>query len=377
VNGSLSTWYKNGTPVNEGDTYHVTLQVGKHNITVSVTNENNDSVSHQWIVDVTNHPLTQSFNSETTNFEQVTDLQGVHDVVLANQNGRITFTSPLDLSMVPVLDGYVSIENGKVQVNTSHYPQLNRSSWIEMRNLTLTSPVILVTAGNGFVECTYCTNLTYVNNILVCYVPHYSAYLAVENNTPGPPEFTIKKMKINIDGKSQSVEDGDEIEALAGTYLELKVSIENPFDINLENIEIEYDFEDIKDGDLDLNTLEPGEDDEKTIKLVIPADTKTGEYEFEITVTGVDVKGTRHKTTEEFEIKITEKESTVIHEDPSGIKEETLRTAKKTLQMPKITPPKSKLTVPKQERQPNILVIILVPVSLIIVLIVLLLFYSR
>ncbi|MFC1704850.1 CARDB domain-containing protein [Nanoarchaeota archaeon] len=117
-------------------------------------------------------------------------------------------------------------------------------------------------------------------------------------------KLVIKDLDVEVDGKSDNVNNGDTIskEAKPGSTVEFKIEVENTFteSMDIEDIEVEVIIYDIDDGsDLDDEAdefkLRDGRDDQVTMEFEIPMMVDEDKYTVEINVKGEDEDGDDHE----------------------------------------------------------------------------------
>ncbi|MCP6727552.1 MAG: DUF5011 domain-containing protein [Patescibacteria group bacterium] len=160
------------------------------NIRVNITDILNNTAFKEWLLIVTEIPVTRTFTGgETTDLSQVADISAVVDFTLATGEGKISFGDEvLDLSNVLDLDNNVKIENGIVAINTIKYTQLDKPANITLTGLSYTSvPEIFYNAGfttnaNQITsKCDFCNIVSYTpspttDGTLVFEVEHFSSF---------------------------------------------------------------------------------------------------------------------------------------------------------------------------------------------------------
>ena len=129
-----------------------------------------------------------------------------------------------------------------------------------------------------------------------------SIYLTVKN------ELEITRVRTDIDGKSTSLSDGDDVKAKPGDDVTLEVTARND---NTDNVDIQDITVDVSsDSDLDwddnqdLNDLSNGDKDTASFSFTVPNDIDTGDNDVDITVKGRDENGVRYEAKETITIKV-------------------------------------------------------------------------
>ena len=123
------------------------------------------------------------------NFDNL-DLAAVNNLELGKQGtGKIRWTGTVDLEREDTaldLDSHITIQRGKITVNSNTLPELNKPATITLYNITLKNPAFLK---DGAI-CTGCQLVSYSNNTLVFTVPGFSTYEIVEGDGNTPPSST-------------------------------------------------------------------------------------------------------------------------------------------------------------------------------------------
>jgi hypothetical protein len=124
-------------------------------------------------------------------------------------------------------------------------------------------------------------------------------------------QLEIKDMKVKFNGKSENVDNGDNVKDLKpGQLLEIEIEVESGFkdkeDVVIEDVEITVisDSEIDIDEDDDLGDLGPEDKERVSFTVELDEDADDGTYEVVISVVGVDEFGARHgeKWTVDFEV---------------------------------------------------------------------------
>lgn len=319
-------WYVNGTLNTSGNKliFNPDGKIGLYKVLANVTDKENASAFKEWLLTVAEKPIAETFvQNETTDFSKIPDLSNAADVKIGKAEGKISFNENLDLRFVVDLDNLINISKGFISIDTSQLPELNKSAILAMKSLEFSQkPLVHVDDGSGFVLCPseICTNASYINNTLSFKVAHFSAYMAVENTTISIPssKLNIKKVKAIIDGKSETVQEGEKIDdAKPGSEVKLKIKVENLFsngdELDIEDISVEMSVGDMDDGEdieEEADEFDLGADDEEEIELkfAVPFDVEEDTYDVLITAEGEDENKTIHKSEFNFELEV-EKES--------------------------------------------------------------------
>lgn len=167
---------------------------GIHNIK-AIANDGYLKISKEWTL-IIGKPITENFDGDTTNFSKINldELTNVKNVVFEkNGNGKIEFLESLNLKGVYDIENAVKIIKGIVAINSSKYPQLNKSATITLTGLSYsTIPKIFynngftITANEITTECDFCNILNYTNaptsnGTVVFKVEHFSSFKTGES----------------------------------------------------------------------------------------------------------------------------------------------------------------------------------------------------
>ncbi len=136
--------------------------------------------------------------------------------------------------------------------------------------------------------------------MVVCLIAGLSTIAFAANDTQ---KLDIKSLKVYVDGKSTTVDDGDTIskEASPGSKVEFKVELENQYtneqDLNIEDITVTTTIVEIDDGedidsDADITDIKPEKDKTVTLTFDIPYLVDQDTYDVDIEVEGDDENGT-------------------------------------------------------------------------------------
>ncbi|MBU0952799.1 MAG: hypothetical protein KKA90_00005, partial [Nanoarchaeota archaeon] len=126
-------------------------------------------------------PLFSTFNGETTDFYTVNDIRTVAATIEKTGAGKITYTSPIDLSGAN-LDAAITISDKQIAVNTVIEARLNAPATLTFENVSFEVPKIY---RDGQPCTTACSNMVYdrEEKVVTVSVTGFSTY-TVENSTP-------------------------------------------------------------------------------------------------------------------------------------------------------------------------------------------------
>ena len=139
-------------------------------------------------------------------------------------------------------------------------------------------------------------------------------------------KMRISDVEVEVDGKRQSVNDGDKIrrEAKPGSKIKFNVEVENLFTkeegIDLKDVSFTATIEGIDDGDdlddnADMGDINPERKKSKPVEFKVPLEVEEDEFDVVINVEGKDKNGDKHENVwglilevkkEKHKIKITE-----------------------------------------------------------------------
>lgn len=158
------------------------LASGKYNYSISCSDIYNNiqasSTKYFTLLGNTSFSNSTSYPDLTT----VEDITNVSDFYVININyGGINFTDSIDFSSGEDWSQYLSISSNRIEINSSAFPQLNKSAKLTIYSLTWDSPQILK---DGSV-CSDCSLIGYTNGTLSFSVTGFSVYTTQE--TPVSP----------------------------------------------------------------------------------------------------------------------------------------------------------------------------------------------
>ena len=128
-----------------------------------------------------------------------------------------------------------------------------------------------------------------------------TAYLTAKS------ELEISKVRVDVDGSSHSVDDGDSVDAKPGSDITISVTVKNTFteDIEIRDITVNANSDDLDfDDDKDLNDLNHGDKDTVDFSFSIDKDIDQDSYTVQIDVDGVDENGASHSDSRNFDIDV-------------------------------------------------------------------------
>ena len=125
--------------------------------------------------------LSTEFSGNTTDLRNV-NITNITNLVLEVPSvGMINFTQNVDLSNETSLDPNVNISLYSIEILTNTSSALNKSADITFYNVTFNNPRILL--GGTVCEKTTCQSKSYLNNIYIFNVTHFTKYSVEETPT--------------------------------------------------------------------------------------------------------------------------------------------------------------------------------------------------
>ena len=276
----------------------ITINTTTKNVTFSA-NENFNGIEHIYFVGDDGHRRNATSNNITVNVTPVTDIfwafQGTNfsalnlsnpfNLSLFNAFGKINFSVQVNFSANASkgqdinLTKYINISFNRIEVNSTHLQELNKSATLSLNDLTFSNPRIL---RNGEIcPATICTKLSYSKGTLKFNVTSFTVYSSEE--TPSitaevvgggggagraiiGPAFVIDKKEIKVKLKQGETKK---------EFLKIKNNLRRAltFILDLDSIK-----EFLKNSSVEEFTLSPKE--EKLIELTFYAkpETKPGVY---------------------------------------------------------------------------------------------------
>jgi hypothetical protein len=112
-------------------------------------------------------------------------------------------------------------------------------------------------------------------------------------------ELAITKVRAVIDGRSSTLDDGEDVDAKPGDDVTLTITLKNEFSdsINIEDINVDV----LADNDLDwddstdISRIQDGDKKEIDFSFNVPNDIDEDNYDVDINVDGTDENGARHE----------------------------------------------------------------------------------
>lgn len=118
-------------------------------------------------------------------------------------------------------------------------------------------------------------------------------------NLQAKSELVITKIKAVIDGKSTSLDDGEDVDAKPGDDVTLTVTLKNEYDepIDIEDVTVSVlaDNDLDWDDDTDFSRIRDGDRKEVDFSFTIDRDIDEDNYDVDITAKGRDENGARHE----------------------------------------------------------------------------------
>ena len=145
----------------------------------------------------------------------------------------------------------------------------------------------------------------------------------------------ISEIKVEVDGKDETIDKGEEIrkEAEPGSEVEFDIEVENLYtrdeDISLEDVEFTVTIDDIDDGDEleeeeEIGDIRPGRKDSESVEFDIPLEVDEDEFDVTIEVTGKDENGNNYEETWELILEV-EKDKHNVEIIKAGLDPEDIR----------------------------------------------------
>ncbi len=161
---------------NSTQEFTVSLSAGKYRWQIACTDSsNNANISESrrlFVVSLTN------FDGGTTNITALNS-EVINRLVLEKSlYGKINFSEEINLSDGADIDVNVNLSAGRVEINSSALPQLNKSAVITLYNISYNNPRVI----KDGVVCpkTICSIISYANEILEINVSGFSIYTLEE-----------------------------------------------------------------------------------------------------------------------------------------------------------------------------------------------------
>jgi hypothetical protein len=124
-------------------------------------------------------------------------------------------------------------------------------------------------------------------------------------------KLIITKVKLDVDGDSSTVKDGDTVDAKPGDDIQMTVTVKNEFnenvDINDITVNVDSNDLDINDDQQDLSDLNDGDKDTADFTLHVDPDLDEDTYDIDVDVEGKDDNGARHTDKLTFGVKVKKK----------------------------------------------------------------------
>jgi hypothetical protein len=297
VDGDTLTiqWYKDGTLVATGDSY--TFNGGGVSSTFNITvllNDSSLSSSNEWTLKTSNKPVADTFDGDTTNFNNISDLNNVSDVILEKSSkGIISFTEAINLSEIVDIDNFVVINSNVVAIDSDTLTSLeNVKARITMKGQSYTTiPKLLFNSGfttnknDVSSNCTFCSLVSYTdapttNGVVVFDVDHFTTFAVGSSGQSQGINFTdldtcdngvIGDLEVDI----KEPDDDDEFAPREEMDIEVKVDNDgnNDLDIEVKAILYNKDDEDEEESSTsDDEEIEEGESETFDLTLDLPDD---------------------------------------------------------------------------------------------------------
>ena len=145
-------------------------------------------------------------------------------------------------------------------------------------------------------------------------------------------QLEIQDIDADVDGKKQSIDDGDNIENLKpGDSIEFDVEIENNFDkkskLEIENVDLGLDCDsndfDIDDSSVDVGDIQEDDSQIENMRGQIEDDAEDNTIGCDLNVAGEDLNGAKHGDTTDFGLEVDRKNHDIqlksINANPSSL----------------------------------------------------------
>jgi uncharacterized membrane protein len=137
-----------------------------------------------------------------------------------------------------------------------------------------------------------------------------TAYLTTKS------ELRIDKVSVDVDGDSNRVDDGEDVDAKPGDEVTISVTLENDYDSDVEiadiNVEIQSDSDLDWDDDKDVSDIADGKDRTVEFSFSVDSDIDEEDYDVEIIVEGQDENGANHQDSLSFSVNVERKNHEIL-----------------------------------------------------------------
>ncbi|MFA5175752.1 MAG: LamG domain-containing protein [Candidatus Nanoarchaeia archaeon] len=159
------------------------LNISKYNYTINCTDVANNTILSE--LRQFSIIYTTSFSGETTNMSAV-NVSNISDLTVeTSSKGKLVFKENIDLSNGTDLSSYITISSNYIEINSTAYPELNKSANITLYGITYSNPEPL---RNGLTcPTTICQEISYSGNVFVFNVTQFTSYSAGETAVSGGP----------------------------------------------------------------------------------------------------------------------------------------------------------------------------------------------
>jgi len=187
----ITTWFLDDTEVGNGDSYTFNADgsVKDYDIKVNVDDGELTSEDIEWILTVSDIPIVDTYDGDTTNFDGMSedDLTNVYNLTLERIGfGKIVFPGPIDMRDIVDLDHFSGILKNIIGMDTNVFDTLSgKKASLWFYNLDFVEePDVYYT--NGFdlsgqganIKCDneLCKNRIFNNNVLSFDVDHFTTF---------------------------------------------------------------------------------------------------------------------------------------------------------------------------------------------------------
>jgi len=129
-------------------------------------------------------------------------------------------------------------------------------------------------------------------------------------------ELRIDKVSVDVDGDSNRVDDGEDVDAKPGDEVTISLTLENDYDSDTEiediNVEIQSDSDLDWDDDKDVSDISDGNERTVEFSFSVESDIDEDDYDVEIIVEGQDENGANHEDRLRFSVNVERENHEII-----------------------------------------------------------------
>ena len=294
-------WKVYGNPVgtNSNSYTHTPTIDGEFIISVEVSDDAPNTVTHEWTLTASSYPIANTFTgASTTDFSTIPDLSSASGVVLENDYGKIEFLAPLNLMDVFDLDNNVYIGQGVFAMNILEYPQLNKPARITLIGLRYDSiPKVFYseqfTTNPSYIDdiCDSCNLISYTgfpttDGTLVFEVSHFSSFAVggsgIKYNVSEFEDLETCEMGEQGNLVVEIEEPGDRDDFGVRDDIEIEVKVKNNADEDKKIIVEAYLYnvdedEEVESVESDSQEIKDGRSEDFEMTMEVPDDFKEGD----------------------------------------------------------------------------------------------------